>query len=55
MTNAEITAQPTVCPRCGKGFRLGEPTSRYDGDVMHLHCAAEAMDNDTFDRDMGFD
>lgn len=46
---------PKVCPWCGDQIRPGGPLSRYDGDVMHIGCAAEALDNETFDRDMGFD
>lgn len=50
-----MTDQPksSVCPWCGDPIRLGEPTGVSDGEVMHLHCAAEEMDNATFDRDFG--
>jgi hypothetical protein len=42
-----------VCPWCGDAIRPGEPAGYSDGERMHLHCAAEDMDNATFDRDFG--
>lgn len=43
------------CPWCGKPIQPGDPTGVSDGDRMHLWCAAEEMDEATFNRDMGFD
>jgi hypothetical protein len=41
------------CPWCSEAIRPGEPTGISDGERMHLSCAAEEMDNATFDRDLG--
>jgi hypothetical protein len=42
-----------ICPWCRKRIIPGEPTGVSDGERMHLWCAAEDMDNATFDRDLG--
>jgi hypothetical protein len=44
--------QSDICPWCSKRM-FGEPTALSDGERMHLWCAAEDMDNATFDRDFG--
>jgi len=42
-----------VCPWCQRRIIPGEPSSVVDGERMHLWCAAEDLDNATFDRDFG--
>lgn len=43
----------TYCPWCSEAIMPGQPTGTSDGELMHIGCAAEDMDNATFDRDMG--
>lgn len=41
------------CPWCSEAILPGQPTAMSDGERMHIGCAAEDMDNATFDRDFG--
>ncbi|WP_454760568.1 hypothetical protein [Caulobacter segnis] len=41
------------CPWCSEAILPGQPTAMSDGERMHIGCAAEDMDNATFDRDVG--
>lgn len=45
--------ETNLCPWCSQAIRVGEPTGVSDGERLHLWCAAEEMDNATFDRDFG--
>lgn len=41
------------CAWCSEAILPGQPTGTSDGERMHIGCAAEEMDNATFDRDFG--
>jgi len=42
-----------ICPWCDEPIRSEDPTGFSDGERVHLSCAAEEMDDATFDRDHG--
>lgn len=42
------------CPWCGETIFDDQPVAPHNGDRMHFSCAAEAREDEAFDRDMGF-
>lgn len=50
---AEAKAAGEYCSWCSEAILPGQPTGTSDGERMHIGCAAEDMDNATFDRDFG--
>jgi len=42
-----------ICPWCNKPVLAYEPQVPMDGDTFHLDCAAQDMDNASWDIDMG--
>ena len=62
MTRADIKAElrrsacedarPWTCGECGQPIRLMDLACLYEGERCHIDCAARAMDEIGFDRDM---
>lgn len=38
-----------ICDECGEEILPTEPSAMYDGELCHIICAAERMDEECFD------